>query len=83
MHVNMIILKLLDIFFQMVQIEAKDNNDWTPLHYSAYSTEIFYSLTTLKYLVSKGANKYARDKNGKRPYDIALPRRSEPRKILL
>ena len=50
-------------------------NRWTSLHYSSF----FYNIEVVKYLVSKGANKNAKDKYGKTPYDVV---NSEIRELL-
>ena len=48
-------------------IEAKDNDDQTPLHWASKHG----NTNVVKYLVSKGANKTTRDKDGKIPCDLA------------
>ena len=47
--------------------EANNYKEETPLHIASYygQTEV------VKYLVSKGANKNAKDHNGQTPYDIS------------
>ena len=47
-------------------IEAKDGYDETPLHISS----LYGRTDVVKYLISKGTNKYARNKSGDAPYDI-------------
>ena len=60
-----------------VDIEAKDISNLTPLHFATY----YFSKTDIvKYLVSKGANKNAKDRHDKTPYDLAW--KNEIRNIL-
>ena len=61
---------------QNVDIDIKGYHEQTPLHYASYwnKTDI------VKYLVSKGANKNAKAKNGRTPYDMA--KNDEIRNIL-
>ena len=47
-------------------IEVKDNNYLTPLH---IASSLGYT-DVIKYLVSKGANKNAKHKEGETPYDV-------------
>ena len=51
-----------------VDIEAKDRNEWTPLH---LASRLSYT-GIVKYLISKGANKNAKTKDGKTPYDLSI-----------
>ena len=53
-------------------------NDWTPLHCASKwgQTDI------ARYLVSKGANKSAKTRNNKTPYDLAKRSNEEMRNIL-
>ena len=64
---------------QGANIEAKDVNSWTPLHFTAIklaSSSNWHQSSDkeaiTKYLISKGANKNATNKDGKTPYDIAF-----------
>ena len=63
MHVKMEINKLLNILVKKgANTEAKDEDQYTPLHYASY-----YNQTgIIEYLVSKGANK-----NGRTTFDVA------------
>lgn len=65
-------MDLLNDIFQFLSdketiINTKDNSDWTPLHYAVY----YNALDVVKFLVGKGADISARDKDGKIPLDLA------------
>ena len=52
-------------------IEAKTlESDWTPLHCATNQVKYYNRTDVFKYLISKGANKYAKNKDGKTPYDL-------------
>lgn len=48
-------------------MNMKDSSDWTPLHYAVY----YNALDVVKFLVGKGADISAKDKDGKIPLDLA------------
>ena len=47
-------------------IEIKDEDGWTPLHYASD----FEYPSIVEYLISKGADKTAKNNNGDTPYDL-------------
>ena len=58
---------LLKIIDNGANIDAKDSDDRTPLHYAA-----MYKEEMVSKLISSGANIYATDGNDKTPLDYAL-----------
>ncbi len=65
-------MDLLNDIFQFLSdketiINTKDNSDWAPLHYAVY----YNALDVVKFLVGKGADISAKDKDGKIPLDLA------------
>ena len=66
MHVKKVIFQLLNILFQKMQI-YEQKIEKTPLHYASEWCET----DVVKYLVSKGANKNAKVKDDRTPYDLA------------
>lgn len=51
-------------------IEAKDDQGYTPLHLAVRSVEELKSTRPVRALLLKGANRNARDNNGKKPIDL-------------
>ena len=55
-------------------IEAKDDNLRTPLH---YAVENMYGLDVAKVLVQHGADLKAKSKDGKTPLEVAIEEKNE------
>ena len=51
-----------------VDVKAESSDEWTPLHYAAYSSQ----KEVAELLIDKGADVNAKDKNGKTPLDWAV-----------
>jgi len=51
-----------------VDVKAEWYDEWTPLHYAAYSSQ----KEVAELLIDKGADVNAKDKNGKTPLDWAV-----------
>ncbi|WP_265024115.1 ankyrin repeat domain-containing protein [Wolbachia endosymbiont (group A) of Epagoge grotiana] len=60
--------KVKDLVNQGANINIKDNDDKTPLHYASQS---FHHLDIVKYLISKDADIDAKDNNDRTPLDVA------------
>lgn len=60
-------------------VEARDNDDWTPLHFAACGSNIEIA----KLLRSKGARVSVKNKNGQTSLDLAKQQGSEEMALLL